>query len=83
MSDREFKKVNTAKHSKCKGDQGDVAGALIKLVHLLAQAAAGETLARPVDEVRIPMKTATDSDGKRPPVPIQSGHFSRGSNLAS
>lgn len=33
--------------------------------------------------VRIPMKTATDSDGKRPPVPIQSGHFSRGSNLAS
>lgn len=33
--------------------------------------------------LRIPMKTATDSDGKRPPVPIQSGHFSRGSNLAS
>ena len=50
MSDREFKKVNTAKHSKCKGDQDDVAGALIKLVHLLAQAAARETLARPVDE---------------------------------
>jgi hypothetical protein len=28
-------------------------------------------------QVRIPMKTATDSDGKRPPIPIQSGHFSR------
>jgi hypothetical protein len=33
--------------------------------------------------VRIPMKTATDSDGKRPPVPIQSGHFGRGSILAA
>ena len=50
MSDREFKKVNTAKHSQCEDDQGDVAGALIKLVHLLAQAAARETLARPVDK---------------------------------
>jgi len=29
------------------------------------------------------MKTATDSDGKRPPVPIQNGHFRRGSDLAS
>jgi hypothetical protein len=28
--------------------------------------------------VRIPMKAATDSDGKRPPVPIQNGHFGRG-----
>ena len=34
-------------------------------------------------EVRIPMKAATDSDGKRPPVPIQNGHFGRGSNWAS
>ena len=33
--------------------------------------------------VRIPMKAATDSDGKRPPVPIQNGHFGRGSNWAS
>ena len=33
--------------------------------------------------VRIPMKTATDSYGKRPPVPIQNGHFRRGSDLAS
>ena len=33
--------------------------------------------------LRIPMKAATDSDGKRPPVPIQNGHFSRGSILAS
>jgi transposase-like protein len=30
--------------------------------------------------LRIPMKAATHSDGKRPPVPIQSGHFGRGSN---
>ena len=36
-----------------------------------------------VARLRIPMKTATDSDGKRPPVPIQNGHFSRGSNMAS
>ena len=50
MSDREFKKVNTIKHSKCKGDQGDAAGALIKLVHLLAEAAAKETLAGPVGD---------------------------------
>ena len=50
MSDRESKKVNAAEHSKCKGDHSDAAGALIKLVHLLAQAAAGETLACPVDE---------------------------------
>ena len=33
--------------------------------------------------LRIPMKAATDSDGKRPPVPIQNGHFGRGSNWAS
>ena len=50
MSDREFKKVNTIKHSKCKGDQGDAAGALIKLVHLLAEAAAREALAGSVKE---------------------------------
>ena len=50
MSDRETQKVNTAKHSKCKDDYGDAAGALIKLVHLLAQAAARETLARPVGD---------------------------------
>ena len=50
MSDREFKKVNTAKHSKCKGDHSDAAGALIKLVRLLAEAAAKETLARPVGD---------------------------------
>ena len=31
----------------------------------------------------IPMKAATDSEGKRPPVPIQNGHFGRGSNWAS
>jgi hypothetical protein len=31
-----------------------------------------------VGAVRIPMKAATDSDGKRPPVPIQNGHFGRG-----
>ena len=35
------------------------------------------------DRLRIPMKAATDSDGKRPPVPIQNGHFGRGSNWAS
>ena len=29
--------------------------------------------------LRIPMKTASDSDGKRPPVPIQNGHFGLGS----
>jgi len=29
------------------------------------------------------MKTATDSDGKGPPVPIQNGYFGRGSNKAS
>ena len=34
-------------------------------------------------DLRIPMKAATDSDGKRPPVPIQYGHFGRGSNWAS
>ena len=34
-------------------------------------------------KLRIPMKAATDSDGKRPPVPIQNGHFGRGSNWAS
>jgi hypothetical protein len=28
--------------------------------------------------LRIPMKTAIDSDGKRPPIPIQSGHFFSG-----
>ena len=50
MSDREPQKVNTAKHSKCKGDQDDVAGALIKLVHLLAKAAAKEILAGPVGD---------------------------------
>ena len=50
MSDRESQKVNTAKHSKCEGDQDDVAGALIKLVHLLAEAAAKEILAGPVEE---------------------------------
>jgi len=33
--------------------------------------------------LRIPMKAATDSDGKRPPVPIQNGQFGRGSNMAS
>jgi hypothetical protein len=31
----------------------------------------------PLEPVRIPMKTATCSDGKRPPVPIQIGHFCR------
>ena len=36
-----------------------------------------------IDSMRIPMKAATDSDGKRPPVPIQNGHFGRGSNWAS
>ena len=50
MSDREFKKVNAAKQSKCEDDHRDVAGALIKLVHLLAQAAAKETLAGPVGD---------------------------------
>jgi hypothetical protein len=30
--------------------------------------------------VRIPMKTATYSDAKRPPIPIQSGHFFSGPN---
>ena len=35
------------------------------------------------DKVRIPMKAATDSNPKRPPVPIQNGHFGRGSNWAS
>ena len=37
----------------------------------------------PFAVMRIPMKAATDSDGKRPPVPIQNGHFGRGSNWAS
>jgi hypothetical protein len=32
--------------------------------------------------MRIPMKTASDSDGKRPPIPIQSGHFFQRSELA-
>jgi hypothetical protein len=50
MSDRESKKVNAAEHSKCNGDHSDAAEALIKLVRLLAQAAARETLARPLDE---------------------------------
>jgi hypothetical protein len=36
-----------------------------------------------VEAVRIPMKAATDSDGKRPPVPIQNGHFGRRSNWAT
>jgi hypothetical protein len=31
-------------------------------------------------QVRIPMKTATYSDAKRPPIPIQSGHFFSGPN---
>jgi len=35
------------------------------------------------DELRIPMKTATDSGGKRPPVPIQNGHFGLGSIWAA
>jgi hypothetical protein len=34
-------------------------------------------------KVRIPMKTATDSDAKRPPVPIQTGHVGRVWNRAS
>ena len=50
MSDRESQKINAAKHFKCKDDYSDAAGALIKLVHLLAQAAARETLARPVGD---------------------------------
>jgi len=33
--------------------------------------------------VRIPMKTATDSEGKRPRVPIQNGHFGLGSIWAA
>ena len=39
--------------------------------------------AQTLNVLRIPMKAATDSDGKRPPVPIQNGHFGRGSNWAS
>ena len=50
MSDRETQKVTTTKHSKCKDDYGDAAGALIKLVHLLAEAAAREALAGSVEE---------------------------------
>ena len=50
MSDRETQKVTTTKHFKCKDDHGDAAGALIKLVHLLAEAAAREALAGPVEE---------------------------------
>ena len=43
--------------------------------------ASGRTAVPP--ELRIPMKAATDSDGKRPLIPIQNGHFGRGSNWAS
>ena len=50
MSDRESQKINAAKHFKCKDDYSDAAGALIKLVHLLAEAAARETLAGPVGD---------------------------------
>ena len=50
MSDRETQKVTTAKHSKFKDDHSDTAGALIKLVHLLAEAAAREALAGSVEE---------------------------------
>lgn len=35
------------------------------------------------DNLRIPMKAASDSDGKRPAVPIQNGQFGRRPNLAS
>ena len=34
-------------------------------------------------KVRIPMKTASHSDGKRPPVPIQNGQFGRRSIWAA
>jgi transposase len=33
--------------------------------------------------VCIPMKTASHSDGKRPPIPIENGHFGRGSIWAA
>jgi hypothetical protein len=50
------------------------------------QAAASPSVADAIHEVRmkvrIPMKTASDSDGKRPPIPIQSGHFFQRSELA-
>ena len=62
MSDRESQKVNTAKHSKCKGDQDDVAGALIKLVHLLAEAAAKETLSGPVGDAAPSSNAPTHKD---------------------
>ena len=62
MSDRETKNVNTAKHSKCKNDYGDAAGALIKLVRLLAEAAAKETLAGPVGDAAPSSNAPTHKD---------------------
>ncbi len=41
------------------------------------------SIARAFADCAFRRKAATDSDGKRPPVPIQNGHFGRGSNIAS
>ena len=62
MSDRETQKVTTTKHSKCKDDYGDAAGALIKLVRLLAEAAAKETLAGPVGDAAPSSNAPTHKD---------------------
>jgi len=43
---------------------------------------AGDSTQHPCN-MRIPMKTAIDSDGKRPPIPIENGHFGRGSIWAA
>ncbi len=62
MSDRETQKVNAAKHFKCKDVYGDAAGALIKLVHLLAEAAAREALAGPVGDAAPSSNAPTHKD---------------------
>ena len=60
---------NTEGHSpKARFGGADDRGALVELAHQVEQ-----QLPPGLGEVRIPMKAATDSDGKRPPVPIQNG----------
>ena len=48
---------------------------VISMAYKRRPAAIYQTVKNPDTFLRIPMKTATDSGGKRPSVPIQNGHF--------